>query len=104
MPKANKPKKKRTRTKSGRATIHDIAREAEVSTGTVSRALNNSDDVHPDTREKVLAISRRLGARPRATVKRTHYAVILPWRSEEGRPRPPVDVFVHELLMEMSMR
>jgi len=42
------------------ATIHDIAAQAGVSIGTVSRALNNKPGVHPETRERVLAVSREL--------------------------------------------
>jgi len=94
------PKKKRNR--SAKATVHDIAREANVSTGTVSRALNNSDEVKPETRQRVLEISRRLGIRPRAPKKRSHFAVIVPARNP-NIPRPPVDVFVYELLNELSM-
>jgi LacI family transcriptional regulator len=89
--------------RSKRSTIYDIAREAKVSTGTVSRALNNSDDVNAETRELVLGISRRLGVRPRATVKRTHLAVIVPAR-DQIIPGSFVDTFVYELLHELSTR
>lgn len=95
------PRKKCSR--SGRATIFDIAREADVSTGTVSRALNNSDDIRAETREKVLAISRRLGMRRRSSIKRSHFAILIPARSQQI-PRPPVDLFVHDLTIELSLR
>jgi DNA-binding LacI/PurR family transcriptional regulator len=35
-------------------TIFDVAKQAGVSIGTVSRVLNNRDRVHPETRERVL--------------------------------------------------
>ena len=39
-----------------KVTIQDIARLAKVSTGTVSRVLNNKPDVDPSTRERILHI------------------------------------------------
>lgn len=40
-------------------TIRDIAREAGVSVATVSRAFANPDRVREETREKIMAVSRR---------------------------------------------
>lgn len=48
------------------ATIYDIAKEAGVSIATVSRVLNNSTSVSPSTRDRVLAVSERLGYHPDA--------------------------------------
>jgi LacI family transcriptional regulator len=45
-------------------TIYDIAREAEVGIGTVSRVFNNHPHVSEQTRKRVLAVSRRLKYRP----------------------------------------
>lgn len=45
-------------------TIRDVAREAGVGVGTVSRVLNNSPQVRPATRERVLDAIQRLGFRP----------------------------------------
>lgn len=45
-------------------TIRDVAREAGVGLGTVSRVLNNSPQVSPETRERVLQAIKRLGYRP----------------------------------------
>ncbi len=45
-------------------TIQDVARLAGVSTGTVSRVLNQRPGVHPRTRERVLAVVERLGYVP----------------------------------------
>lgn len=47
----------------GRATIHEVARLADVSTATVSRALSGSRPVNPDTVRKVEAAAARLGYR-----------------------------------------
>ncbi|HXG01461.1 MAG TPA: LacI family DNA-binding transcriptional regulator [Bacteroidota bacterium] len=51
-------------------TIYDIAREAGVGIGTVSRCLNNHPSVSPETREKVLAVARRLSYQPHAHAQR----------------------------------
>ncbi len=45
-------------------TIHDIARAAGVSTGTVSRALNDRAGVNQQTRERVLEVVQSLGYVP----------------------------------------
>lgn len=47
-----------------RATIQDVARAAGVSTGTVSRVINNRKGVHIRTREAVLAAMERLAYQP----------------------------------------
>lgn len=50
--------------------VVDVAREAGVSIGTVSRVLNNSDHpVSPATRERVLAAIRALDFRPNALAR-----------------------------------
>lgn len=45
-------------------TIRDVAKEAEVSTATVSHVLNKTGQVSPGTRRRVLATVRRLGYFP----------------------------------------
>src|SRR5207249_1087437 len=45
---------------SDRPTIRDVAREAGVSVATVSRALNDKDDVSVETRERVRRAARDL--------------------------------------------
>lgn len=47
-----------------RVTIADVAREAGVSSMTVSRVINDKDDVSSTTRQRVLAVVERLGYRP----------------------------------------
>src|SRR3972149_3640801 len=49
---------------SGRTTIRDVAREAGVGIGTVSRVLNESRHVSAQTRRRVLDAIERLGFRP----------------------------------------
>ena len=48
-------------------TIQDVARLAKVSTGTVSRVLNNKPDVDPLTRERILRIVEERGYVPSIT-------------------------------------
>lgn len=45
-------------------TIHDVAREAGVTIGTVSKALNGQGKLRPETRELVRSVAERLGFRP----------------------------------------
>jgi LacI family transcriptional regulator len=52
-----------------RVTIRDVARAADVSIGTVSRALNGRAGVHPATRQKVLAAVDALGFDPDHTAR-----------------------------------
>jgi LacI family transcriptional regulator len=47
-----------------KVTIADVAREAGVSTQTVSRVLNNKAEISPSTRELVAQVIERLGYRP----------------------------------------
>ncbi len=51
------------------ASIHDIAKKAGVSVSTVSRALNNYQDVNPKTREKIIEIAKELNYYPSAVAR-----------------------------------
>jgi len=51
----------RPRPRPARLTIRDVARLANVSVGTVSKALNNSGSLREETRERVIASARQLG-------------------------------------------
>ncbi len=51
-------------------TIYDLAREAGVGIGTVSRCLNNHPNVSAKTRERVLAKARLLNYQPHAHAQR----------------------------------
>lgn len=44
-------------------TLKDISKEAGVDIATVSRALNGNSGVHKDTREKIMAVAKRLNYR-----------------------------------------
>jgi DNA-binding LacI/PurR family transcriptional regulator len=52
-----------------RVTINQVAQEAGVSKQTVSRVINNRDDVAPETRCRVLEVVERLGYRPSAVAR-----------------------------------
>lgn len=47
-----------------KVTIHDVARSAGVSRQTVSRALNDKDEIDSATKQRVLDAARELGYRP----------------------------------------
>ncbi len=49
--------------------MHDVARLAGVSHQTVSRVINRSDKVRPQTRDRVLAAMRQLDYRPNALAR-----------------------------------
>jgi DNA-binding LacI/PurR family transcriptional regulator len=49
--------------------MYDVARLAGVSHQTVSRVINGSDRVRPETREKVLAAMRQLDYRPNSVAR-----------------------------------
>jgi LacI family transcriptional regulator len=51
-------------------TIYDLAREAGVGIGTVSRCLNNHPSVSSETRAKVLAVAKQLSYQPHAYAQR----------------------------------
>lgn len=67
-------------------TIIDVAREAGVSNSTVSRVVNNSAQVSPKTREKVLNAMMRLG-----------YVVNQQARSLRGGRSQVIGLLVHEV-------
>ncbi len=67
------------------ATIKDVAQKAQVGVGTVSRVINQSPAVSPNTREKVLQAIQELNFTPNLNARRLslgktwHIAVILPY-------------------------
>ena len=73
-----------------RPTIQDIAREAGVGVGTVSRVLNESDQVSDVTREKVLQAIEELNYRPSfaARLMRTRTPKIIGFITDEIASTP----------------
>ena len=53
-----------------RATITDVAKQANVSIMTVSRVLNNTSNVSVDTRDKVMQAIKSLNYRPNVSARR----------------------------------
>ena len=53
-------------------TIHDVAREAGVSIGTVSKVLNKTGTIAPDTRKRVTEVAERLQFRPNTLAQSLH--------------------------------
>ncbi|HSN78707.1 MAG TPA: LacI family DNA-binding transcriptional regulator [Anaerolineae bacterium] len=51
-------------------TIYDVAKQAEVGVGTVSRVLNNNPRVSPETRQRVLGVIDTLNFRPSPLAQR----------------------------------
>ena len=47
-------------------TIYEVAKKAGVGIGTVSRVINNSPQISPSTREKVIKVIRKLKYQPSA--------------------------------------
>src|SRR5437016_10780699 len=47
-----------------RLTIRDVARLSSVSIGSVSKALNNTGSLRPETRQRIIAVAKQLGFRP----------------------------------------
>ena len=58
----------------GAPTIRDVARIAEVSIGTASKALNAGGRLSPETRERVLRVAREIGYRPNDLAQSLHRA------------------------------
>ncbi len=65
-------RKRTVRTARTTLTIHDVARAAGVSIGTVSKALNRGGSLKQETREKVIAVAKRLGFRPNDLAQSLH--------------------------------
>jgi LacI family transcriptional regulator len=55
-------------------TIHDVARAAEVSIGTASKALNATGHLRQETRDRVLGVARDIGYRPNDLAQSLHRA------------------------------
>ncbi|HHW30876.1 MAG TPA: substrate-binding domain-containing protein [Clostridiaceae bacterium] len=53
-----------------RITIKDIAKEAGVSIGTVYRALNNKGRIKKETKEKILALAKKMDYKPNTVARK----------------------------------
>lgn len=58
----------------GAPTIRDVARLAEVSIGTASKALNANGRLRQETRDKVMRVAREIGYRPNDLAQSLHRA------------------------------
>lgn len=56
-----------------RATIKDLSKHLLLSTSTISRALLNDKNIHPDTKKKVLDAAEKLGYKPNPTALNLKY-------------------------------
>ena len=59
----------RNRQGTRRPTINDIANKVGLSKASVSRALNNKQDVDPETRQRIFKIASQMGYVPSATAR-----------------------------------
>lgn len=71
---AEPPREKGRRQPMRAPTIRDVARIAEVSIGTASKALNANGRLSLETREKVMRIAREIGYRPNDLAQSLHRA------------------------------
>ncbi len=85
---------KRARGGSGRVKLEEVARKANVSTATVSRAFNEPDKVSEEVRQRVKDAARALNWIPNAAgralaSRRTHIAgaIIPPWTMKSSPTR-----------------
>lgn len=89
-------------------TIGEIARQAGVSTGTVSRVINGKPTVASDTRATVLAVMKKLGYEPdpvaRELSRRTKLTLGIWVGAGENRLSPYFNVIWRALLLEMQLR
>ena len=53
-------------------TIHDVARRANVTVGTVSKALNRNGSLRQETRDRIIAVAKQLGFRPNDLAQSLH--------------------------------
>lgn len=90
---------------SGRVTIQDVATNAGVSSGTVSRVLNNRPGVNSYTKGRVLDSMKRLGYRPDQAARELSFArnttIGLHVAYGVGRLQPFFSIFLSHLAAEL---
>lgn len=67
-PQSNSGSSRRTRG----ATIHDVAKAAGVSIGTVSKALNKTGKISPETQRKIMDVAEKLSFKPNSLAQSLH--------------------------------
>lgn len=91
---------------SARATIQDVAAAAGVSTGTVSRVLNDRKGVRASTRERVRATIERLDYRPDLAARELSFRqptrIGLHIHSQARRFTPFFMLFLEHLMSELA--
>ena len=88
-------------------TIGEIAQQAGVSTGTVSRVINGKPTVARETRENVLAVMKKLGYEPdpvaRELSRRSKHTLGIWVGAGENRLAPYFNVIWRALMYEMQL-
>jgi LacI family transcriptional regulator len=88
-------------------TIHDVARLAKVSIGTVSKALNRGGRLKAETRERVLAAAKQLAFRPNDLAQSLHrghsLTVGLISKDSFGRFAMPIMEGLEECMADQSI-
>jgi LacI family transcriptional regulator len=90
-----------------RTTIRELARRSGVSVGTVSRALNGSTDVRPETRERIMRLAQELDYTPAAAARTlvTQRSHVIGVFLETGEGHPDLQhPFFHEVLVGLKDR
>lgn len=77
--------------------IQDIAREAGVSTATVSRAFSNHPNIRKVLRERVLKVARKHGFHPRLSARKRNVVLVMP-----SKLQYPVQSYAEMVTTELS--
>ncbi|AFL49999.1 LacI family transcriptional regulator [Sinorhizobium fredii] len=92
------------RSRSGRVTIHDLARVAGVSVSTVSKALNDNGRMAAETRARIKRMAAEIGFRPNALARgllsSRSFTIGLLTNDTYGRFTLPVMAGVSEALVD----
>jgi len=81
-------------------TIQEIAALAGVSTATVSRVFSHHPNIRPELRDRVLAVARRHGYRPRLSAKQRNVVIVTPYKQLYPAAEF-VDMITSELIREL---
>lgn len=104
MPGATEEQLILTGKKTGRTTIHEVARAAGISISTASKALNDTGRMTDDTRERVKRIAAEIGYRPNALARgllsKRSFTIGLLTNDTYGRFTLPVMAGISEALVD----